>query len=106
MDAITSDAGMAIPDQGDDAALAFTIADLRRELGLTQQEFGERIGLPNKTSISLLESGKRPNVSAAVAVAIEELSGGRIDAAALSDDVKIARHGLGNTPEGAQDHAV
>lgn len=98
---------------GGPGAAAFSIADLRAELGLTQQEFGVRIGLRNKTSISLLESGKRPNCSASVAVAIEELSGGRIDAASLSEDVRIAReglnggsgalHGLRNTTEGAQD---
>ena len=90
-----------------------TIAALRAELGLTQQEFGERIGLRNKTSISLLESGKRPDCSAKVAVAIEELSrvGGaaRIDAARLSEDVRLAREGMGalhpasTNSKGAQD---
>lgn len=97
MEAITSQSPMDPPpaSDGDDEAFApgLAVAALRQELGLTQQEFGERIGLPNKTSVSLLESGKRPNISARVAVAIETLSGNRIDAADLSEDVKLARHG-------------
>ena len=37
------------------------IKQIRRELGLTQQEFAERIGL-KQNSIALIESGKR-NIS-------------------------------------------
>ena len=102
------------PGDRDGSAEPLTIAALRAELGLTQQEFGERIGLPNKTSVSLLESGKRPSCSARIAVAIEALSMidglARIDAAELSEDVRLARqeigfvHTSGHSPEPAHDH--
>jgi DNA-binding XRE family transcriptional regulator len=112
MDAIASNPMSSPPGDRDDSAEAtapaLTIAALRAELGLTQQEFGERIGLPNKTSVSLLESGKRPSCSVAVAIAIEALSvadgAPRIDAADLSDDVKLSRHGCACTDLGVQDH--
>lgn len=71
------------------------IAALRAELGLTQLEFGALIGVDNKTSVSLIERGRvKPSIR--VALAIEELSAGRIDAADLCDDVRIARRGLDN----------
>lgn len=106
MDAIPSEPIGVPPGDRDGSSPApaepLTIAALRAELGLSQQEFGERIGLPNKTSVSLLESGKRPNCSARVAVAIEQLSMvdgvARIDAAELSEDVKVARHGCACAP--------
>lgn len=66
------------------------IADLRRHLGLSQLEFGARIGLANKASVSLLERGLAP-CSLEVALRIEELSGGQIDAAQLNDGVRLAR---------------
>lgn len=72
-----------------------TIEALRRELGLNQTEFALRIGLANKASVSLLERGGP--CSLPVAIKIEELSEGRIDAADLNEDVKAARHGLGVT---------
>jgi hypothetical protein len=78
------------------------IGELRKELSLSLEEFAQRIGMKSKGQVSIIE--RTGQCSLRVAVAIEELSGGRIDAAALSDDVKIARHGLGHTPEGAQDH--
>lgn len=68
-----------------------TITSLRRELGLNQAEFALRIGLANKASVSLLERGGP--CSLPVALAIEALSDGRIDAADLNDDVRAARHG-------------
>lgn len=65
------------------------IIGLRRELGLNQAEFALRIGLANKASVSLLERGGP--CSLPVALRIEKVSGGRIDAAALNDDVAAAR---------------
>jgi DNA-binding XRE family transcriptional regulator len=69
-----------------------TIEGLRRELGLTQTEFALKIGLANKASVSLLERGGP--CSLPVALAIEALSGGRIDAGELNEDVKASRHAL------------
>ena len=66
------------------------IQELRRRLGMTQIEFGEAIGLANKTSVSLLERNERP-CSAQVAIAIERLSGGKLDAAKLNADVAAIR---------------
>jgi len=85
MDALTSPA----PDPGP----PLTVSALRAELGLTQIEFAARVGLSNKTSISLLESGQRPTISPQVALAIEALSGGRIDAAGLNPVIAAARDG-------------
>lgn len=69
---------------------AFGVRALREELGLTQLEFGTLIGLSNKASVSLLESGKIA-ASLDVAIELEKLSGGRIDAAALCEAVRKAR---------------
>ena len=82
---------MSLPDLI--VAAPAPIAALRRNLGLTQLEFGARIGLGNKASVSLLERGLIP-CSLRIALAIEALSAGRIDAASLSDDVRMSRHGL------------
>ena len=68
---------------------ALTIAGLRRELALSQQEFAELIGLSSKGNVSILERGGP--CSLAVALRLEELSGGRIDAAGLNQDVAAAR---------------
>lgn len=65
-----------------------TVAGLRGELGLTLAEMGERVGL----SKSQMHEVERTNRAALrVAVAIEALSGGRIDAADLCEDVRLAR---------------
>lgn len=69
-----------------------TIEALRRELGLNQAEFAQRLGLANKASVSLLERGGP--CSLPVALRLEALSGGRIDAAALNEDVALARRPL------------
>ncbi len=71
-----------------------TIDILRRELGLNQDNFARRIGLFNKSSVSIIERGGPCSLQ--VALAIEELSRGadgvaRIDAASLNDDVAAAR---------------
>lgn len=69
-----------------------TIEALRREMGLNQAEFAQRLGLANKASVSLLERGGP--CSLPVALRLEELSGGRIDAGALNEDVALARRPL------------
>lgn len=74
-----------------------SIAALREELGLTQLDFGERIGLASKAQVSLIERGLSP-CSFNVALAIEELSGGRIDAGNLNDDVRRARDAVAEAP--------
>jgi len=89
-----SDPSITCDQNGEPAGLtSFGIADLRRELGLSQTEFGLQIGMPNKASVSLLENGLRA-CPVQVAIAIERMSGGRIDAAALNEDVRLARESV------------
>jgi len=68
----------------------FGIADLRAEMGKTLEEFGVILGISSKGHMSTIERGERP-CSLGVALKIEELAGGRIDAASLCDDVRAAR---------------
>lgn len=70
------------------------IADLRSELGLSLEAFAAQIGLQSRGRMSVIERENR--CSLAVALKIEDLSRGRIDAADLSDEVRAARHGLDN----------
>lgn len=83
-------------------AQPLTIEALRRELGLNQTEFAVRLGLANKASVSLIERGGPCSLS--IALAIEALSGGRIDAAALNADVALSRQAVlidpANWPDG------
>jgi len=65
------------------------IAKLRADLGLSLEAFGEKVGLSSKGQVSLIERSGR--CSLPVALAIEALSGGKIDAAALNEDVAKAR---------------
>lgn len=82
------------------AALGRAIHGLRRDRGETGEQFGALIGL-SKGKVSELERGLyAPSVS--VALKIEELSRGGIDAADLCADVRAARHGL---TEAAPDQA-
>ena len=75
------------------ANIGLKIVALRREMQLSQSDFGEMIGLASKGKVSVLESTGRASLP--VALKIEELSiqNGvpRIDAAALNDDVARAR---------------
>ena len=72
-----------------DTSVWTLIRELRVRLGLTGEQFGEKVGL-SKGKVSELERGIFvPGVR--VAVAIEQLSGGEIDAADLSEDVRLAR---------------
>lgn len=70
-------------------ASQISIADLRTELGDTLQQFGLRIGIASKGNVSVFERENRCPL--APALRLEELSGGRIDAADLNDDVRAAR---------------
>lgn len=65
------------------------IAALRAEMGLSLEEFASRIGLASRGRMSVIEREGRCSLE--VALKIEALSGGRIDAADLSDDVRAAR---------------
>jgi len=73
----------------DACAEKLTIPALRAELGLSLEAFGALIGLASKGNVSILERGGP--CSLAVALAIEKLSAGRIDAADLNSDVALAR---------------
>lgn len=76
-----------------------TIAELREELGLSLEAFAIRVGLRSKGQISEIERGAKPSVR--VALEIERLSGGRIDAASLNADVALARQGRRSPKEAA-----
>ena len=81
------------------ANIGSRIRQLRNELNLSQDKFGERVGL-SFGKISELERGLyAPGVS--VALKIEELSGRRIDAGDLNEDVRASRHALINNGAGA-----
>lgn len=67
-----------------------TIASLRKELGLTLDELAEQLGISSKGYLSQIERGVI-DCSVRVALRIEDFSGGRIDAAGLSADVRMAR---------------
>lgn len=82
----------AIGTSGSVAALS--VADLRGELGLTLAEMGERVGL-SKSQMHEVERTNRASLR--VALAIEALAAGRIDAGSLSEDVRLSRHGLGDS---------
>ena len=72
------------------------IAELRAEMGLSLEEFAARLGLASRGRMSVIERENR--CSLRVALAIEDLAKGRIDAGDLSEEVKAARHGLDNDP--------
>ncbi|MFC0684649.1 helix-turn-helix domain-containing protein [Novosphingobium clariflavum] len=69
-----------------------TIADLRKDLGLSLEAFAQLIGLQSRGRMSVIERENRCSLS--VALKIEELSEGRLDAGELSDEVRAARHGF------------
>lgn len=90
------------------------IAQLRSELDLTLAQMGERVGLSKSQMHEVERTGQ---ASLPVALEIEKLSGGRIDAASLSEAVRLARaacqggcnleggdgspfHAVGNSAEG------
>jgi len=97
--------------QQDEAAAALSIAGLRAERGETLEEFGRAIGVGSKGRVSEIERGVL-SPTPEQALAIERLSGGRIDAAGLNALIAEARAGAGggavhasaDTPIGAQHH--
>ncbi|MBA4092280.1 MAG: hypothetical protein C0494_17045 [Sphingobium sp.] len=66
-----------------------SIKSLRSSMGLTLDQFGERIGLSSKGQVSIIERENRCGLR--VALAIEALSDGRINAGTLCDEVRLAR---------------
>ena len=75
-----------------DMSEPLSIKDLRLSLGLTLEEFAREIGLTSKGHASEVE--RAGHCSLRVALAVEELSGGRIDAASLNEEVRLARHAV------------
>lgn len=69
------------------------ISDLRAEMKLGLADFCRLLGLTSMGHASEIERANRCAVR--VALRIEELSGGRIDAADLNADVRAVRVGLG-----------
>jgi DNA-binding XRE family transcriptional regulator len=65
------------------------VSELRSELGLTLEAFAPLVGLASKGSAHELEKAERASVK--VALEVERLSRGRIDAAKLNDDVARSR---------------
>jgi len=68
----------------------FTIADLRKERGESLAEFAIALGLASKGHASDIENGKS-SCSFQVALTLETLSSGRLNAAVLNKDVALAR---------------
>jgi transcriptional regulator with XRE-family HTH domain len=66
------------------------ITSLRKDLGLSLEAFAATIGLKSRGQVSDLEAGRR-TPSVPVALAIERVSSGRIDAATLNADVALVR---------------
>jgi transcriptional regulator with XRE-family HTH domain len=79
-----------------------SIAELRKELGLSLEAFAAQLGLTSKGYVSDLERGKA-TCTAALALRIEALSGGRIQARTLNADVALVEEARGIAP--AQDAA-
>lgn len=78
--------------------LRMDITALRKELGLSQEAFAVRVGLKSKGHVSTLE--RTGAASLRVALEIERLSEGRINAADLNPDVALVRQ---STAEAAND---
>lgn len=77
-----------------------TITDLRRKLGLSQEEFAKALGLTSKSHVSVMESTGRCSVR--IALEIERLSQGEIPAATLNTDVELVEQARGiSSPEDA-----
>lgn len=69
-----------------------TIIELRKSLGLSQEEFAKAVGLTSKGYVSDLErADAAPRCSVKVALEIERLSEGQIAADTLNPDVGLVR---------------
>lgn len=79
------------------------IAALRHERGESLAEFAAAVGCSSKGRMSEIERGLA-GATVAQALRLEELSAGRIDAAALNEDVRAARHGQNIKSAGAVVH--
>ena len=65
-----------------------TITELRKELGVTLDDFAPMIGLASKGQASQIARGAiAPSIK--VAIKLENLSGGRIKASSLNEDVAL-----------------
>jgi len=69
-----------------------TIIELRKSLGLSQEDFAKAVGLTSKSYVSELESGSVSRCSVKVALEIERLSAGEITAESLNPDVGLVRN--------------
>lgn len=67
----------------------FTVADLRKERGETLEEFARALAIASKGRLSEIERGA--DCSLPLALKLEAISSGRLDAAALSPAVAAAR---------------
>jgi len=66
-------------------------------MGLSLEAFAALVGIQSRGRMSVIE---RENAcSLRIALKIEELSDGRVDAATLSEDVRLSRHAMLATPE-------
>lgn len=70
--------------------VGLSIRHLRIELGMTLEAFAAATGVSGRGQMSDIERG-REGCAPAVALAIEALSGGRINAAELNSVVALAR---------------
>lgn len=66
------------------------IAELRKDLGLSQEAFAARVGLKSKGHLSQIERGEQ-TPSVRVALEIERVSEGRVKASDLNPDVALVR---------------
>lgn len=80
-----------------------TVAALRAELDLTLAQMGARVGLSKSQMHEVERSGQ---ASLPVALEIERLSAGRIDAAALCEAVRLARESCGGGCGGEAVHGA
>lgn len=71
-------------------------------MGLTLVEFGEKIGLSSKGQVSIIERENKCGLR--VALSIEALSGGRINAAELCEEVRMARDAVHGSADTAPQH--
>lgn len=69
------------------------VRTLRQELGMSQEEFASRLGLKSKGHLSQIERGEA-GASIRVALELERLSGGRIKATELNEEVALVSNHL------------
>jgi transcriptional regulator with XRE-family HTH domain len=98
----TQTADMVRNSGGDPVTVGARLREWRVAQDLSLSAFAEAIGL-SKGKVSEMERDLFvPGVK--VALVIEALSGGAIDAGELNGDVKAARHGVLSNVSGAQNH--